>query len=76
MAKDHHAITMNLITHTMSMYKTKKKNVFIDNKENMIHSLKKKQQQNNWKQIKIARISYPKLLFWRLLSQQFGRAER
>ena len=42
-AKDHHAMTMNLITHTMRMYKTKKKkNVFIDNKENMIHSLKKK----------------------------------
>ena len=49
----------------------------------MIHSLnkknKKKEQQNkqkNRQQIKIARISYPKLLFWRLLSQQFGRAKR
>ena len=48
----------------------------------MIHFLnqkKKKKKQNkqkNRQQIKIARISYPKLLFWRLLSQQFGRAER
>ena len=49
----------------------------------MIHSLnqkkKKKEQQNkqkNRQQIKIAKISYPKLLLWRFLGQQFGRAER
>ena len=47
-AKDHYTLTMNLIIHTMKMYKTKKKKdkikqkVFIDNKENMIHSLNKK----------------------------------
>ena len=73
-AKDHYTLTMNLIIHTMKMYKTKKKDkikqkVFIDNKENMIHSLnkkkKKRNKQNNIKQIKITRISYPKLLFWR-----------
>ena len=47
----------------------------------MIHSLNKKKKeqqnkQNNRQQIKIARISNPKLLFWTLLSQQFGRAEK
>ena len=50
-AKDHYTLTMNLIIHTMKMYKTKKKKdkikqkVFIDNKENMIHSLEKKTKQ-------------------------------
>ena len=48
----------------------------------MIHSLnqkKKKEQQNkqnNRQQIKIVKISYPKLLLWRFLGQQFGRVER
>ena len=61
-------MVVNPIMHTL-----KKKNTFIDNKESMIHSLKKKN--NNRKHIKITKTPYHKLLYWRPLGQQFGRAE-
>ena len=55
------------------MHTLKKKNTIIDNKESLIHSLKMKTTTENIK--KIIKIPYPKLLSWKPLGQQFGRAE-